>query len=91
MDATTELQRYIARAYSEGKKKHADGTEACRWRCSNSYQRQPQTSYRSLQFMSWIMSRNIVTTYILEYKEYYFPCSYLLNRFNWYILLILQS
>ena len=54
MEATTELQRYIARAYSEGKKKHADGTEACRWRCSNSYQRQPQTSYRSLQFMSWI-------------------------------------
>ena len=52
MDATTELQRYIARAYSEGKKKHADGTEACRWRCSNSYQRQPQISYRSLQFMS---------------------------------------
>ena len=25
MDATTELQRYIARAYSEGKRKYADG------------------------------------------------------------------
>ena len=62
MDATIELQRYIARAYSEGKKKHADGTEACRWRCSNSNQRQPQTSYNCLtfvlfncrRFLSWI-------------------------------------
>jgi hypothetical protein len=30
MDATTELQRYIACAYSKRKKKNADGTEACR-------------------------------------------------------------